>query len=168
MAGNRAKAAQMNRVLFAGFDGADNPARKLAETVNAPRRVILPNDKEASAELLKAEMAVFRPDIVIMTGQKPAIRDKVSVELCAKASGETLTTALDCTAVRDFILSRGYACYISRNCGTSYCNHIYAECLKVFPRGLFIHIPFKKNITDLAKLKSAFNGLIKYLEICDR
>lgn len=98
-----------------------------------------------------------------MTGQKPAIKDKVSVELCAKSSGETLTTALDCETVRDFILSRGYACYISKNCGTSYCNHIYAECLRAFPRGLFIHIPFKKNITDFAKLKNVLEQLVTAL-----
>lgn len=154
----------MNKILFAGFDGIDNPARELIGTISAPcRLIILPNDKTASAELLKAETARFQPDIVLMTGQKPVIKDKVSVELCTKSSGETLTTALDCAAVRDFILSRGYACYISKNCGTSYCNHIYAECLKVFPRGLFIHIPFKKNITDFAKLKSVFEQLVNHL-----
>lgn len=154
----------MNKILFAGFDGIDNPARELIGTISAPcRLIILPNDKTASAELLKAETARFQPDIVLMTGQKPVIKDKVSVELCAKSSGETLTTALDCVAVRDFILSHGYACYISKNCGTSYCNHIYAECLKVFPRGLFIHIPFKKNITDFAKLKSVFEQLVNHL-----
>ena len=154
----------MNKILFAGFDGIDNPARELVGAVTAPcRRVVLPNDKTASAELLKAETAHFQPDIVLMTGQKPAIKDKVSVELCAKSSGETLTTALDCKTVRDFILSRGYACYISKNCGTSYCNHIYAECLRVFPRGLFIHIPFKKNITDFAKLKNVLEQLVTAL-----
>lgn len=154
----------MNKILFAGFDGIDNPARELIGTISAHcRLIILPNDKTASTELLKAETARFQPDIVLMTGQKPAIKDKVSVELCAKSSGETLTTALDCVVVRDFILSRGYTCYISKNCGTSYCNHIYAECLKVFPRGLFIHIPFIKNITDFAQLKSVFEQLVNHL-----
>lgn len=154
----------MKKILFAGFDGIDNPARELVCSVSSPCcRVILPNDKMASVELLKGEIARFEPDIVLMTGQKPAIKDKVSVELFAKSSEETLMTAIDCEAVRDFILSCGYACYISKNCGTSYCNHIYAECLKVFPRGLFLHIPFKKSITDFAKLTCVFDKLVSTL-----
>lgn len=151
-------------VLFAGFDGSDNPARAVVKAVSAPcRRVILPNDKERSAELLNGEIARYKPDIVLMTGQKPVICDKLSVEMNAKASGGTLTTALDCAAVRDFVLSCGYGCYISENCGTSYCNHIYAECLKSFPRGLFIHIPYGKNISDMNELVRIFDRLILFL-----
>ncbi|MDE7194839.1 MAG: hypothetical protein K2O14_12870 [Oscillospiraceae bacterium] len=45
-------------VLFAGFDGSDNPARAVVEAVSAPcRRIILPNDKEGSAELLQRASA---------------------------------------------------------------------------------------------------------------
>ncbi len=151
-------------VLFAGFDGSDNPARAVVKAVEAPcRRVILPNDKGRSAQLLNDEITRYQPDIVLMTGQKPVIRDKISVELSARAAGETLTTALDCGAIRDFVLSCGYGCYISKNCGTSYCNHIYAECLKSFPRGLFVHIPYGKNISDLPKLVRVFDKLILFL-----
>ena len=91
-------------IVFTGFDGEDNPARRLVMSVSAPcRKVILPNDNKKSEALMRAEIA-RKPSAVIMTGQKPAIRSKIAVERFAKtAFGERLETEFDCgAAVRFF------------------------------------------------------------------
>lgn len=151
----------MNGIIFAGFDGSDNPARLLVERVCAPcRKIVLPNDRERSAALMRDELA-RKPSAVIMTGQKPSIRNKTAVERFAKTrSGERLETAFDCGAVARFFRENGYYAYLSSGAGTSYCNAVYAEVLKAFPRGLFLHIPTMENISDFDGLTNVFNKLL--------
>lgn len=151
----------MSEVVFAGFDGKDNPARRLVMSVSADcRKVILPNDNEKSAALIRAEIA-RKPSAVIMTGQKPAIRSKIAVERFAKtASGERLETAFDYGAAVRFFGENGYGAYLSSGAGNSYCNAVYAAVLRVFPRGLFLHIPTFENIDDFDELVKAFDKFI--------
>ena len=151
-------------IVFAGFDGKDNPARRLMMSVSAQcRKVILPNDNEKSAALMRAEIA-RNPSAVIMTGQKPAIRSKIAVERSAKnALGERLETAFDCGAVVRFFRENGYGAYLSSGAGNSYCNAVYAAVLGIFPRGLFLHIPTLENIGDFDELVKAFDKFISAL-----
>ena len=157
----------MNEVVFAGFDGKDNPARRLVMSVSADcRKVILPNDNEKSVALMRAEIA-RKPSAVIMTGQKPAIRSKIAVERFARsASGERLETEFDCGEAVRFIRENGYGAYLSSGAGNSYCNAVYAAVLRVFPRGLFLHIPTFENIDDFDELVKAFDKFIGALAAC--
>lgn len=152
----------MNEVVFAGFDGYDNPARQLVMSVSAPcRKLILPNDNERSAALVCAEIA-RKPFAVIMTGQKPAIRSKIAVERFAKTgSGKRLETAFDCGKIVRYFYGNGYGAYISSGAGNSYCNAVYNEVLRVFPRGLFLHIPTLDNISDFKELVRVFDKFIE-------
>lgn len=151
----------MNKIVFAGFDGYDNPARQLVMRVSAScRKVILPNDNALSAALMREEIAQ-KPSAVIMTGQKPSIRSKISVERFARTSSGTLRTNVDCGKVVRFFLENGYDAYLSSGAGNSYCNAVYAEVLKTYPRGLFLHIPTEENILDLDKLVRVFDKFIR-------
>lgn len=151
----------MSGIVFAGFDGKDNPARQLVMRVSVNcRKVILPNDNERSAALMRAEIA-RKPLAVIMTGQKPAIRSKIAVERFAKNTlGERLETEFDCGAAVRFFRENGYSAYLSSGAGNSYCNAVYAAVLRVFPRGLFLHIPTWENIDDFDELVKAFDKFI--------
>ena len=148
-------------IVFAGFDGEDNPARQLVLSVSAPcRKVILPNDNEKSAALMRAEIA-RKPAAVIMTGQKPAIHSKIAVERFAKTvSGERLETAFDCGAAVRFFRENGYGAYLSSGAGNSYCNAVYAAVLRIFPCGLFLHIPILENISDFDEIVKVFDKFI--------
>lgn len=151
----------MKEVVFAGFDGEDNPARLLVKRVSAPcRKVIMPNNNALSAALMRGEIA-RKPSAVIMTGQKPSIRSKIAVERFARADCGILKTDVDCVKVVRFFLKNGYDAYLSSGAGNSYCNAVYAEVLKIYPRGLFLHIPTEKNILDLDKLVRVFDKFIR-------
>lgn len=150
----------MNEVVFAGFDGADNPARILVERVSVPcRKVILPNDSALSAALMREEIS-RDPSAVIMTGQKPSICSKIAVERFARADIEFLKTDVDCGKVARFFRENGYDAYLSSGAGNSYCNAVYAEVLKIYPSGLFLHIPTLENISDFGELVKAFDKFL--------
>lgn len=150
----------MKKLVFAGFDGEGNPARLLVERVSAPcRKVIMPNDNALSAALMRGEIS-RNPSAVIMTGQKPSIRSKIAVERFAGADCGILKTDVDCGRVVRFFRETGYDAYLSSGTGNSYCNAVYAEVLKIFPRGLFLHIPVLENISDFGKLVKCFNSFL--------
>lgn len=157
----------MSGIIFAGFDGKDNPARQLVMSVSATcRKVILPNDNEKSAVLMRTEIA-RKPTAVIMTGQKPAIRSKIAVERFAMtASGKRLETVFDCGKAVRFFRENGYGAYLSSGAGNSYCNAVYAAVLQIYPRGLFLHIPTLENIDDFDELVKAFDKFIGALAAC--
>ena len=151
----------MEQVVLAGFDGTDNPARLLVECVSAPcRKVILPNDNALSAALMRDEIA-RRPLTAIMTGQKPSIRSKIAVERFARVDSEIFKTDIDCGKIVRFFRGNGYDAYLSSGAGNSYCNAVYAEVLKIYPHGLFLHIPTMENISDFEELVKAFDKFIR-------
>lgn len=154
----------MKNIILAGFDGKHNPARIITEKADIPcTKVILPNDKEQSADLLKKVISETNAVCVVMLGQKPAIKDKIAVEPTAKRGEEILHTPLDCAVTVKKIRESGYNAYISRGCGTSYCNHIYYECLKSGTNCIFLHVPMADNISDMSAIINAVEYYIKNL-----
>ena len=152
----------MNRVILAGFDGKCNPARIITERVDCGcRKLILPNDKDKSTELLLSEIDRAETGVVILLGQKPCICNKIAVEPTATLYGETLHTSLDVTVSAELIQQSSYPAYISRGCGTSCCNHIYFQCLKSGVNCIFLHVPMLKNISDIDAITKAIEGYIK-------
>lgn len=151
----------MNRVILAGFDGKNNPARMITEKANVPcRKVILPNDREQSVKALFAETDRAETSVVVMLGQKPCIKNKIAVEPSASCSCETLRTAMDVTVSAELITANGYDAYISKGCGNSLCNHIYFECLKRGICCIFLHVPTLNNISDLGAITKAIEGYV--------
>lgn len=151
----------MNRVILAGFDGKNNPARLITEKADVPcRRIILPNDKAQSVKVLFDEIDRADTSVVIMLGQKPCIRNKIAVEPSASCGGETLSTPMDVTVSAQLIRENGYDAYISRGCGNSLCNNIYFECLKRGICCIFLHIPTTGNISDIKALTRAIEGYV--------
>lgn len=152
----------MNRVILAGFDGKNNPARMITERAKVPcRKVILPNDRDQSVRVLFDEIDRAETSVVIMLGQKPCIKNKIYVEPTAKRGCEVLITAMDVTVSTELIKASGYNAHIStKGCGTSYCNHIYYECLKRGVCCIFLHVPTLNNISDLRAITRAIEGYI--------
>ncbi len=151
----------MNRIILAGFDGKDSPARIITQSADVScRRIILPNDMEKSVKLLFDEIQRAETSAVILLGQKPCITDKIAVEPVARRGGEALHTRMDVTVCAELIRENGFGAYISRGCGTSYCNHIYFECLSRGVCCVFLHVPVLQNITDIGAAAQAVSGLV--------
>lgn len=154
----------MKNIILAGFDGRNNPARTVTEKAELDcTKLILPNDKEKSAELLLETIQEVNAVCVIILGQKPCIKDKIAVEPTAEGCGNTLHTSLDVTVTAEKLKANGYNAYISKGCGNSYCNHIYHESLKSGTNCIFLHIPQMKNISDINTLTKAVEGYIREL-----
>lgn len=151
----------MNRIILAGFDGKDNPARIITQSAEVScRRIIIPNDRENSAKLLLDEIQRAETSAVILLGQKPCIADKIAVEPVARRGAETLHTRMDVTVCAEILKANGFEAYISRGCGTSLCNHIYFECLSRGICCVFLHVPTLNNITDISAAARAVSGLV--------
>lgn len=154
----------MRNVILAGFDGENNPSRIIVERADLTcTKLILPNEKSESVNMLLSKIREVSAVCVVMLGQKPVIADKIAVEPSAEGKEGVLHTVMDCTASVKLIKSNGYSAYISRGCGNSYCNNIYYECLKSGVNCIFLHVPNMNNISDIKALISAVEGYINGL-----
>ncbi|MGN1187047.1 MAG: hypothetical protein ACI4R6_01020, partial [Lachnospiraceae bacterium] len=68
------------KILLTAFKNTST--EMLFSDINIPV-LVLPNDMEQDRQLLIASMHEMEPDCIISFGQKPAIKDKVYVELTA-------------------------------------------------------------------------------------
>ena len=154
----------MSGILLAGFDGVNNPARIVVEKSRAAcSKLIIPNDKDKSVEILLNEIWEKEAACVVIVGRKPCIKDKIAVEPFAKGEGGVLRTPLDVTSVVNLIKKQGYNAYISKGCGNSYCNHIYYNCIASGVNCIFLHIPVFSCISDTDALSAAVDGFINGL-----
>ncbi|MBQ8842107.1 MAG: hypothetical protein IJZ65_05700 [Ruminiclostridium sp.] len=154
----------MSNIILSGFDGKNNSARIVTEKISFPcDKLILPNDREKSAEMLLKTIKEKNASCVVVLGQKPLIKDKIAVEPTAKKDGDMLHTTMDCTVTKEIIERYGCKAYISKGCGNSYCNSIYYECLKSGINCIFLHIPSVDNISDKAIVIKAIEGYLSEL-----
>lgn len=156
--------------LVTAFDGEDNSSRIICRRLKADcKKIILPNDKTASCEMLKRELdSGFR--YVISLGQKPLIKNKISAEDTAKLNGKVLKSSA--ATIAEAIKKFGYDCYISHNAGTSFCNNLYFFGLDYIAEKhlktemFFLHVPFADNcnMNDVAGvMDKLINKLEQYL-----
>ncbi len=152
----------MSQFIVAAFDGAENSSRMVMERLDvcSECKLLLPNDKQKSAEVLAAAVQKHDPACVILMGQKPVIRDKIAVETTAELCREERHTKMDAATVEDIIRGTGYGAYISCGCGTSYCNNIYWHALGMGMNTIFLHVPSKKNISDMNALVKAVQAVM--------
>lgn len=152
----------MDRILLTCFEGKDNSSELIVKNAAVDcRKLILPNDKEKSAELLRKTLKDKSIVCVVMLGQKGGICDKIAVEPAAKRGNSMLHTPMDVTVCRDVLKNNGYNAYISKGCGNSYCNHIYYECLETGVNCIFLHVPPVKGISDTKKIVNATEAFLK-------
>lgn len=151
----------MSQFILAAFDGAQNTSRIVMECLDTfPNpKVLLPNDKEKSVQVLTAAVREHQPACIVLLGQRPVIKDKIAVETSAKLCGDIRSTNMDVSVTAELIRSTGYGAYISQGCGTSYCNHIYYHALGMGVNTVFLHVPYKKNISDMKALVRAVQAV---------
>lgn len=152
----------MSQFIVAAFDGAENSSRIVLERlkIGSECKLLLPNDRQKSAEVLAAAVQEHTPACVILMGQKPVIRDKIAVETTAELCHEERHTNMDAATVTELIRGVGYGAYISGGCGTSYCNDIYWHTLGMGMNTIFLHVPCKKNISDMNALVKAVQAVV--------
>ena len=141
-------------------------AELLVEGIDFPT-VFLPSDKVKDSEIAKVE--IEKSSVVICFGQKPQIKNKICLELIAKNQGEIISTNFEIDSFKKQLEQNNILYSESRNPGTSYCNLVYWNGLNYIKeqnincKFLFIHIPFEKNINNIAELQEKLNIVIKKL-----
>lgn len=153
------------KILVAGFKGNNNSSKILLDNLtNNIDKLYLENDKEESVNQLLNIAAIY--DIILLFGQKPVLKNKISVERKATLNGNTICSHFDFENIKNFF-DKKYPLKFSENAGTSYCNHLYYHGLKEFSGSknkiVFIHVPMLKNIDDMTSLVSIIESYIDYL-----
>ena len=141
-------------------------AELLVEGIDFPT-VFLPSDKTKDSEIAKTE--IEKSSVVICFGQKPQIKNKICLELIAKNQDEIISTNFKIDSFKKQLEQNNILYSESQNPGTSYCNLVYWNGLNYIKdqnlncKFLFIHIPFEKNINNIAELQEKLNIVIKNL-----
>ncbi len=137
------------------------------ESADRFQAIFLPNDKVMDSEILLKALKNKSADYVICFGQKPLIKNKITVETTARDGEICLHTAFDCEKMLALFVRSGVAAKISHNAGTSFCNRLYYNLLNYLAqnssktRAVFIHIPFAKNIDDFGGFADKVFGVIR-------
>lgn len=141
-----------DNILLTAFLGSSSEV--LLRQVTGYELLLLPNDKIRDSEILLENITKRQFDYVFCFGQKPIIKDKVSIECTGKDGIGCIETTFDCNELRSTFESHGIAAKVSSNAGTSFCNQLYVNSLRyvskydIQTKIVFIHIPFLKNISD--------------------
>ena len=155
------------RVILAGFEGEDNSSKRLLDCVNAgDQKIYLKNDKMIC---VKQIIDVLEPgDRILAFGQKPGLKNAISVELQARAGEDILTTRFPVAQI-ERLCAGTCRVKLSEHAGTSYCNHLYYHVMREIKERqidveiVFLHIPMLKNIGEFGRLAETVNGLTKGL-----
>ena len=155
------------RVILAGFEGEDNSSKRLLDCVNAgDQKIYLKNDKMIC---VKQIIDVMEPgDRILAFGQKPGLKNAISVELQAGAGEDILTTRFPVAQI-ERLCARTCRVKLSEHAGTSYCNHLYYHVMREIKERqidveiVFLHIPMLKNIDEFGRLAETVTGLTKGL-----
>lgn len=140
-------------VLLTAFRGTSSE-KLVACFDDEYRKIILENDKNASAPQLVNALENNNINYIFSFGQKPVIMDKIYIELAGRIGDTIYKTDFDTDRLAALLSLHEFPVRISSNAGTSFCNHIYACGLKHISKNhydakmVFIHVPFEKNISD--------------------
>lgn len=158
------------KILVAGFKGNNNSSKILLDNLpNSINKLYLENDKEKSVNQLLNIATDY--DIILAFGQKPVLKNKISVERKSTLCGNVILSDFDFESIENFFADK-YPLKFSDNAGTSYCNHLYYHALKKFSKSqikiVFIHIPMLKNISNILSLICAIKSYIDYLTLFNK
>lgn len=79
------------KTLFVGFKGKNNSSFLLLERLRVKEKLLIDNDKEKSCQQLRKKLEMLMPTVVIMFGQKPKLKNKLHLELLAKAEEDKVS-----------------------------------------------------------------------------
>ena len=148
------------RILLTGF--LHTSSQRILENVTGHRIVMLPNDKIKDSQIVIDTISGERFDYIISIGQKPNIKNKVYIETTARDGEEEIITDFDCKKLVTLFEREGLSCKLSDHAGTSFCNQVYLKTLqhiemdRLGSKMVFVHIPYEKNIEDLADFREKF------------
>lgn len=153
------------KVLITGFEGFNNSSKILLDHFpNEIDKLYLKNSKMESVQQLLKEVQCY--DTILAFGQKPCLKNKVSVEKQAALNGNIMLSHFDFESIKDFFAGK-YPLRFSMNAGTSFCNHLYYYGLKELSSSekkmVFIHIPMLQNIDNMDSL---VDTLKSYIDSC--
>lgn len=162
------------KILAAGFKGRFNSSKILLDRLDGVEKLYLENDKRKSCEQLHYATGKGKFDRIIIFGQKPLIKDKLSIELVAKRDlkmkcencASEITTRFDYKEMVNALKVNGISYSFSKRAGNSYCNNIYYFALQEVERenphisSLLVHVPVLKNFASLEKVAALLNVLI--------
>lgn len=157
------------KILLTAF--CNSSAELLIRDTEEFRTLLLPNDKVKDSEILIDVIANEQFDYVISFGQRPNIKNKVHIETTAKDGDFHIDTGIDCEKIKQLFEKKGMEAKISHNAGTSFCNKLYLNGLKYIRQNdldtkmVFVHIPFKKNISDFDTFRRQLFEVIKENEL---
>ena len=107
-------------ILLTAFIGTSSEI--LLRQITKYETLFLPNDKIRDSEILLENISKRQFDYVFCFGQKPIIKDKVSIECTGKDGIGCIETAFDCNELKRAFELHGIAAKVSSNAGTSFCN----------------------------------------------
>ncbi|MDE5860222.1 MAG: hypothetical protein K2H23_07575 [Oscillospiraceae bacterium] len=153
------------KILVTAFDGEENSSRIVCEKLKIEcKKIILPNDKALSCEMLKNAVENGGFGYIFSLGQKPVIKNKITVEDTARCNEKIIK--INAERISEIIIKAGYDCRISHNAGTSFCNNLYFFGLNYISENqldakmFFIYVPFEKNC-DTDKIADVIDILIQ-------
>lgn len=152
-------------ILLTGF--SNTSSELLIHQAGDYKTIILPNDKVRDSEIVIGAISDAEFDYVFCFGQKPVLKDKVTIEVTAKEGDLWIDTSFPYRELKELFEENGVRVNISHNAGTSFCNKLYYNCMKyVVQRGMrtkiiFVHIPVYQNIIDR---KTFFEKIIDVVE----
>lgn len=149
------------KILFAGFEGKNNSSKLLVDKLNTFDKIYLKNDKDISCKQLNEKLQNNDFDIIFLFGQKPLLKNKISLELIAKQDEREISTRFNYKEFGERLISEDITFRYSKNAGTSYCNNVYFFVLNSLQgkntKAVFIHLPFKKYFNNINKIIDFFN-----------
>lgn len=159
---------EKKKVLLTFFEGTS--AELLLKKFKNFTVVSLPNDKLKDSELLIEMLSKAHFNYVLSFGQRPNIKDKVHIETTARDGELRLDTVFDCERLRLLFEQNGIPAKLSHNAGTSFCNRLYWNGLKYIKdndletKMVFVHVPFRKNISEFERFRERIFIILKHLE----
>lgn len=142
------------QILLTAFKNTSSEV--LVKSIKGYDNLILENDRAKSVKQLEQALQKEKYRYILSFGQRPLIKDKIYVEDKAVINGEALETSFDITRIQQAFENRKIKVKLSHNAGTSYCNNIYYYGMRIIAENylntkmVFIHIPFRKNISNSA------------------
>ena len=156
------------QILLTAFKNTSSEA--LVKRTQRFDLIILENDMEKSVKQLEQALQKEKYRYIFSFGQRPIIKDKIHIEDKAIVNREVLETSFDTEKLKKAFEDCEITVKLSHNAGTSYCNNIYYNGMKIISNNnlntemVFIHIPYMKNISNSADFfHSIEKGIIKLL-----
>lgn len=159
---------EKKNILLTVFEGTSSEL--LLKGFNDVPILVLHNDMVKDSELLIEMLSKAHFNYVLSFGQRPNIKDKVHIETTARDGELRLDNVFDCERLRLLFEQNGIPAKLSHNAGTSFCNRLYWNGLKYIKdndletKMVFVHVPFRKNISEFERFRERIFIILKHLE----